>query len=204
MLRAIARCVVLLMLVALPPASSFAQAQHESSDDPRVRRAAREKAIATLGPGARPFVEAYGENAIAAIGACSRHVALKLVAFYDSGQLNRLARPGKLLAVISDPRHRDDVALWAIEHAAELNDPDSLEAYLSDPLEYALGLKALEAGAARMRTMRLNRAVMAATPAPARDAPHWKALLDDDRVGVTACACAVIILAIVLWRNRRA
>src|SRR5260370_17756963 len=76
----------------------------------------------------------------------------------------KLRRPRALLGVIAQPRHGDDVALFAIRHAGQLTDPDCFDAYLLNPLEYAMGLKQLSAGAAEVRARRQNPAAM--TPPP--------------------------------------
>ena len=110
--------------------------------DPRVRRAYREQAVAVVGPIARDFVETHGEEAVAAIFACSRPVAVKLAEFHASGELGKLPRPRDLLRVIAQPRHGDDVALWAIHHARELTDMDSFDAYLHQPAGLRAGPQA--------------------------------------------------------------
>src|SRR5579871_2546737 len=159
-----------LCLLMAAPADLFGQFNPHGSRfdpyapglDPRVRRAWREKAVAAVGPKARDFVETQGDEAAAAILACSRPVAVKLVAFHASGTLDKLPWPRALLGVIAQPRHGDDVALFAMYHAGELTDSDSFTAYLSSPLEYALGLKPLATGAAEVRARRLRPA--ATTP----------------------------------------
>src|SRR5580658_4584210 len=85
--------------------------------DARTRRALRERAVAAVGPVARQFVETLGEEAAVALLACSRPVAVQLAEFFASGQMDLLPRPRDLLVVIAYPRHRDAVALWAIQHA---------------------------------------------------------------------------------------
>ncbi len=130
----------------------------DATADPRVRRANRERAVAVVGPCAREFVEALGDDAVAALFACSKPVAVKLAKFHDSGELGKLSKPRDLLYVIAQPRHGDDVALWAIQHAGELNDLDCFDAFLLNPLEYALNLKQLAAGANEVRASRLTAA----------------------------------------------
>ena len=179
MIRWITLGSVLCFLMAASPADLFAQFNpygnrsnpYGPDADPRVRRAYREKAVATVGPNARDFVETQGDEAVAAIFACSRPVAVKLAEFHASGEMGKLPRPRDLLRVIAQPRHGDDVALWAIHHAGELTDTDSFDAYLISPLDYALGLKQLAAGAAEARARRLNQAAMTTTPGGRRCRP---------------------------------
>ena len=171
MIRRVTWGSVLCLLVAASPADLFAQFNpygnwsnpYGSGADPRVRRAYREQAVAKVGPIARDFVETQGDEAVAAIFACSRPVAVRLAEFHASGEMGKLLRPRDLLRVIAQPRHGDDVALWAIAHAGELADTDSFDAYLLSPLDYALGLKQLATGAADARARRLNQVAMKTT-----------------------------------------
>jgi len=207
MIRWVTFCGVLcFVLAAVPAADLFAQSNPyanrsnpyapgaESGVDPRVRRAYREKAVATVGPNARDFVETQGDEAVAAIFACSRPVAVKLAEFHASGEMGKLPRPRDLLRVIAQPRHGDDVALWAIHHAGELADTDSFDAYLLSPLDYALGLKQLEAGAAEARARRLNQAAMAMAPQ----------LSADEKLVLVGGIGFLVIVGLLLWRRRQA
>ena len=161
-----------------------------------MRRAYREKAVAAVGPNARDFVETQGDEAVAAIFACSRPVAVKLAEFHASGEMAKLPRPRDLLRVIAQPRHGDDVALWAIHHAGELSDTDSFDAYLISPLEYALGLKRLAAGAAEVRARRLNQA--------ATTAATWAvALSANEKLGIAVGVGFLVIVGLLLWRRKQ-
>ena len=117
-----------------------------------------------VGPAGRDFVEAHGEEAVAAVSRCSKDVAVKLAEFHAGGGLDKLPRPDDLPRAIARPGNGDDVCLWAIKHHEELEDADGFEAYVEDPLEYALGLKKLAAGAAEARARR--QAALAAPPRP--------------------------------------
>lgn len=210
MIRQVTLGCVLCVLVAGPPARLFAQFNPygnginpyapaaDSGADPRVRRAYRERAVSRVGPSARDFVETQGDEAVAAIFACSRPVAVKLVEFYSSGELGKLSRPRDLLGVIAQPRHGDEVAIYAIHHAGELADRDSFDAYLLDPLEYALGLKQLAAGAAEARARRLNLAAMTN-----RGASLSLSLSRDEKLMILAGVGLVAIAGLLLWRRRR-
>ena len=123
-------------------------------------------------------------------------MAVKLCEFHASGEMGKLPRPRDLLRVIAQPRHGDDVALWAIDHARELTDMDCFDAYLLNPLEYALGLKQLAAGAAEARAWRLNQAANAHMPAPAWHTGN-EGLLIAGAVGF------VVIVALLLRRRKQ-
>jgi hypothetical protein len=168
---------------------------YEQGADPRLRRAFRERAVAAVGPVARDFVETHGEEAAAAIFACSKPVAEKLAQWHASGGLGKVPRPRDLLFTIAQPRHGNDVALWAIQHATELTDTDCFDAYLFNPLEYALGLKQLAAGAAEARARRLSPPVTATRQAPFP-------LTNEQVTGVVVIGFFVML--VLLWRRRRA
>jgi hypothetical protein len=200
-------CAGVLCFFAATPAGLFAQFNlgadgfspyapyGQSAADQRARRARREQAVAKAGPIARDFVETQGDQAVAAIFACSKAAAVKLAEFYASGGLGKLPRPDALLRVIAEPGNGDDVCLWAIRHASELEDTDSFEAYVQNPLEYALGLKQLMAGAAEARARRLK--ALAAGP-PAAAAPQ----ITQQEVILVCCGC-LILIALWLWRRRQ-
>jgi hypothetical protein len=171
--------------------------------DPRVRRAYREQAVAYVGPIARDLVETHGDEAVAAIFACSKATAVKLASFHASGELGMLPRPRDLLFVIAQPHHADDVALWAIAHARELREVDSFNAYLLHPLHYAMGLKPLEAGAAEARARRLNQAAMLPPPAAPPAPPPVPPLSADAKLAIAGGAGLITIIGFLWWRRRR-
>jgi hypothetical protein len=190
---------VLCFVMAAPPDNLFAQFNpygnnrydpYAASADPRLRRAWREQAVAEVGPVARDFVETMGDDAVAAIFACSRPVAVMLAEYFNSGGMGKLPRPRGLLWVIGQPRHGDDVAVWAIHHAAELADVDSFDAYLISPLDYAMELKPLAAGAAEVRERRNQAATAGATTAK-------------ERMVIAGGAGILIIVGLLLWRRKR-
>ena len=149
-------------------------------ENPVMRRVRREKAVEYVGTQARAFVESpLGDVAAAALLSLSPPAAMKLVAFYNTGQLYQLPQPGNLLLVIYQ-EHSDDVALWAIAHTKELSDPDNMDAYLASPREYTLNLK-----------------YMIATTPEARKAKDRKMLLFSG-------AAVIGVGLIVWWRRRRA
>jgi hypothetical protein len=192
------------LALAAGPDGLFAQSNFGSpGHDPRARRAWREQAVASVGPVARDFVETQGDEAVAALFACSKPVAVKLAQFHAGGELARLPRPRDLLLAIARPGCGDDVALFAIGHSGELADRDFLDAYLAHPLEYALGLKALEAGAAEVRARRLQQAALATRQAarPALVAPE---MAPETKLAIAGGVFLVGAVAIVMWRRRQA
>jgi hypothetical protein len=119
--------------------------------DPRELRNERDRIVAVTGESIRDFVETYGEDAVVAIANCSQDVARKLG---DFPGWKTFPCPGNLLKAIGQPNHGDDVAMWALTHADELSDRDYFDAFVSEPLSYALSLKKLSEGAANVQRFR--------------------------------------------------
>jgi LPXTG-motif cell wall-anchored protein len=108
----------------------------------------------------------------------------------------KLARPRDLLCIIAQPRHGDDVAVWAMQHARELQDTDSFDAFLVSPLEYALGLKQLTTGAAEAKTRRLNRNALAKRPT-------LTSLSADQKQVIFGIAGFLLLVGLALWLRKR-
>jgi hypothetical protein len=165
--------------------------------DARWRRALRENAIAWAGEDARTFVEAQEDLAAVALLACSQPVARRLAEFGSKG-LAKLPRGAELLRVIVQPGAGDEVALWAIDHASELTDPDSFAAYCSNPLQYALNLKPLAEGTAEVRKQRLAAQTLMPTEEP--PAPETPASSQLNGRVLAIIIGGVAIVALLAWR----
>ena len=188
--------VLLLLLSSLWPTALFGQINPYAPAPPvldaRARRMRREMAVMYVGPIARDFVEGPdGDDAVAAIAACSQPVAYKLCEFHASGGLDKLPRPRDFLRVIGAPNNGGDVALWGIQHANELEDVDNFDGFIQSPLEIALGLKPLSEGAAEAHAIRLG-----VHQAAAEAQPVW----DARAIAVGVGALAIVML--LVWRVR--
>src|SRR5690242_2682105 len=116
------------------------QTPFQNPNDPRLRRARRERAVFHCGgiPSARIAVEQYGDEFVDAVAVCSPAIAQKLAEFAAAPDgLCKLPRPSDLLRTIAMPNHGDEVAAWAISHGNELWDADRCGAYCVSPLEFA-------------------------------------------------------------------
>jgi hypothetical protein len=162
----------------------------QDKGDPRIRRFKREQAVARVGSVSREFVEKYGDDAVFALSPCQTPVAIKLAEFSNSGGLDKLPRPRDFLRLVA--KHGGDVATWGIEHAVELGDVDNFDAYLENPLEYAMNLKLLADGAAESRARRLNAQV------PAGNQPPFQMTVDLRTVG--AIAGGLLLIGLLAWR----
>lgn len=185
-----ASCLSLVLL--LMPASIDAQPARPLDPhvlDAKGKRAARERAVAKIGPTGRAFVETYGEDAVAAIFKCSAATGRKLAEFHDAGALAKLRSPSLVLLAIA--RDGDPVAAFAMEHAKELADPESSDAFLFDPMTYAMRIRTLAAGVegqrrylefARGRQEKADR---------------------DDKATKAVVAGVVLLVGLLVWRARR-
>lgn len=163
----------------------------QTDNSPRARRAARERAVAKLGEEARPFIEEYGEAAVAAVENLTPQAGKMLAEFHKSGGLGRMPSPPELLRCLADrDKGGDEVTLWAISHAKELEDPDAWEAFSRCPLEYTLGLKKLQHEATRVRSNRL-------TPPPTL--PWWQ---DRQNLPWLGAGVGAIVLLVFLVRRK--
>lgn len=172
---------IILALIVLPHGQVYGQG------NPYQRRALREQAVAYAGPQARAFVETGDEVALALL-ACTPSGAQKLVQFHASGALGKLPRPPDLLRAIA--MYGDDVLLFTIQHAKELEEPSACDAFLLSPAECALGLKSLEQGAAEVKAAKLS--YYAAAQGRQWNSKHIALL-----AGIAAIA------GLVIWRRRR-
>jgi hypothetical protein len=141
---------LVLLVFSTPVASGQGYSPIQAKNvDPRVKRLARERAVAYVGAIGRPLVEIYGEDAVAAIFACSKATGRKLAEFHVTGRLDKVPNPVRLLNAIAT--HSDPVATFAIGHCQELADEWRFEAFIADPMTYAMALKNLDAGVAENR-----------------------------------------------------
>lgn len=170
--------------------------------DARLMRARREWAFSFAGgtPQARTAVEKYGESFVVAVSACSPEVAARLADFAASPDgLCKLPKPNDLLHVIGSPQMGDDVAIWALQHAAELRDVDNFGAFLIAPLQYVLSLQSLSTGAAQYRA---NRLAAAATPPPAPPQAIYDFRMPSDWRPIAVGGSVVLLAVWWLWRRR--
>ncbi len=102
-----------------------------NKDDPRMQRARRETTVAYVGQVARGLVETYGDSACYALISVSQSTGRRFSEWHNSGEFERqIPRPKDLLTVIGQPGAGEPVAWYALEHAVELSDPDTCDAYL--------------------------------------------------------------------------
>jgi hypothetical protein len=155
----------------------------------------RERAVQYAGPAARAFVEVpeFGDDAALALLMCSKNAAVQFAAFYAEGGFGALPRQRDFLRVIAQPDGRDAVALWVMQHSDELADPDCADVFLAAPLEYALGLKPLDAAVIERRSQRF------AAPAP----PGPTVGLPSDPKALAWVTGLVGVIGLLIWRRYR-
>jgi predicted RNase H-like nuclease len=189
-MQAARRYAVLMLFVILP--STAAQTAHPVDPhllDAKGKRAARERAVAKIGPSGRAFIETYGEDAVAAVFKCSAATGRKLAEFYQAGSLEKFRSPSMLLLAIA--REGDPVAAFAMEHAKELSDPECFDVFLLDPMTYAMKIRTLAAGVEGYRRY------LELAQRRQEKAEH------DDKVTKLVVAGVVLLVGLLIWRARR-
>jgi len=166
----------LTLFAQMQPWMPVQQQPKVNSNDPHARRQWREDAVAHVGQDARPMVETH-ELAARALLACSYSTANDLVAAFNRGDLSKLPSLDYLLAAIVRSNDGEAVAVFAIGHLKELEDIDHFNAFMGNPVEYALGLKDLAAGAAEVRAARLRRQAWATPLGDGRMVLFWGVVL---------------------------
>jgi hypothetical protein len=116
----------------------------------RAVRFARNACERRLGPVSVKLVENGGDVALAALQSCTPPTGRRLCMFFNDGRAEKLDFDA-LLACIARPGNGEEVAAWAMAHAADLEDPAAFQAYVNDPLPIALRLKPLDSMVAEFR-----------------------------------------------------
>jgi hypothetical protein len=182
-------------LILLIPAPLVAQwdpgipyhQQRRNPNDPHLRRELRERAVLMVGEDARQFVETH-ELAARAILACDVFVASCLTTCFNKSDLAKLPNLDGLLVAIAFSGDGNAVALFALEHLSDLADVDHFNAFMSSPVEYSLGLKDLEAGAAPAKADRLDR-------------EKWSTPLGDGRT--VLIVASVVVAGVMIIRRKQ-
>jgi hypothetical protein len=175
---------------------------------PAQRRAAREQAVARAGESSRDFVEAYGEDAVAALLLCSKDVSARLVRFHSEGEFGKLPRRAELLRAIAVAGIADDMAVWVMRHSEELKEAETCGIFLRDPVSYGLSLRKLSDGVQQERKaqkawmQKVNMPPKAGQDAALQEADTPEGLNGQlKQIGMVAGALAIAML--VMRRLRR-
>jgi hypothetical protein len=179
--------------------------------DPRQRRLLKERVVLYAGPAARGFVESreYGDVAALALSMCSQGVAVQWVAFHASGGFDTLPRKRDFLRVIAQPGCRDAVAVFVMQHANQMYDPNCAHEFLAYPLDYSLGQKQLPFTAAEKPSKCLEteeKTTRSDRPSKTQPRSVNSALpyvSPADQRGYIAIAVVIGLLVFCLWMRRR-
>lgn len=138
---------LIIALLLLGCQTALAQPYYGDSSESvaRTRRANREKACTHAGAAARGLVESevYGDDGARALLALPSETAAQLAEFHASGGFTRTARPKELLGLIGRHKSGQDITLWLLENARQLESDDAVTVFLEDPMTYVLALKKL-------------------------------------------------------------
>src|SRR4051812_35973086 len=132
----------------VPPADAPAK----PPDDVDARREARDLVLRSVGKDALAFTKQFGDLGIYSLQACEPETGEKLVKLYNGGELGKLKNPKAALEAVR--KHGDLAGAWLAEHHALLEDPEALECWCGEPMEYVYDLKDIEQQAAQCRAGR--------------------------------------------------
>jgi hypothetical protein len=156
-----------------------------------VRKDARDKVLQVIpGPETLAFTKFYGDLGVSALQQCGPESGRALVRLFGSGDLARLKNPKAALVAIRT--HGALAATWLTEHFEQLVDPEALECWVKEPMEYVFELKDIEHQAAQLKASR-------------RVVPPWASnLMANEHTGYVVFGGLVIALVVIVVRRRRA
>jgi hypothetical protein len=175
------------MLAALAAGQDTApQPKPRPKTGAEARREARDSLVRSVGKEAQGFCRRFGDAGITSLQAVKPETGKRLVEAQD--ELAKLKHPRAALDAIR--RHGEEVAVHVIDHMDQLADPDALECFCREPLEYVYGLKDLDQAAASLRE---SRRYVPPMPGPAA-AAGWN-------VSYLFIA-AILLLGFIVWKRR--
>lgn len=117
-----------------------------------ARKEARDQVLRSVGKDALTFTKKYGDLGIASLQQCSPESGKKLVALFNAGEFGKLKNPRAVLEAVR--QHGDPAAAWLSEYHEKLADPEALECWVKNPLEFVFDLKDVEQAAEELRASR--------------------------------------------------
>ena len=117
-----------------------------------ARKDARDQVLESVGKEALGFTKQYGDLGIYALRQCEPETGQKLVGLFTAGELARLRNPRAVLEAVR--QHGEPAADWLALHHEQLVDPEALECWCKEPMEYVYELKDIEQQAALLRASR--------------------------------------------------
>jgi hypothetical protein len=119
-----------------------------------IRKEARDRVLRAFGNEALAFTKAYGDLGIAALQAChgEPETGKNLVRLYNAGEMSKLKNPRAVLEVVRRCGHQ--AGAWIVEHHQQLVDPEALDAFTREPMDFVFDLKDLDVAAAQLRESR--------------------------------------------------
>ena len=171
---------------ALPPADPPAKLP----DHADARREARDLVLRSVGKDALAFTKKFGDLGIYSLQACEPETGKKLVKLYNAGELGKLKNPRAALEAVR--KHGDPAGAWLAEHHAMLEDPEALECWCGEPMEYVYDLKDIEQEAAQCRAHRKSLPPWLANVTAEWNVPY-----------VIIAVLAALLLLVCVWKRRQ-
>ena len=166
-----------------------------------ARKEARDEVLRAVGNEALGFTKRYGDLGVQALQACQPDTARALVALHNSGGLAKLRDPKAALEAVK--KHGDPVAAWLVANHKLLEDPDALECFASEPLEFVYDLRDVAREAEARRASRKGQPAPGQQPAGEFFAPGREWYRDPANLTLGAVVAACVFFA-VLARRRKA
>jgi len=171
---------------AQEPAGKAPAAKPASNID--ARKETRDQVLRAVGPECLAFTRHYGDLGIYALKQCRPETGKNLVKLFNSGDLDRLKNPRAALQAVR--QHGDAAAAWIVEHHEQLVDPDALECWCREPMEYVYDLKDIEQQAIQLRA--------------SRKYPPWLAnLMADGNMAYIVMGVLALLFLVVAYRRKR-
>lgn len=153
-----------------------------------ARKELRDQVLKTVGQEAIGFTKYYGDIAIYSLQQCGVESGKGLVRLHTSGDLARMRNPKAVLQAIR--LHGDLAAVWVVEHHEQLVDPDVLECWCREPMEYVYELKDIEQQAALLKA--------------SRKYPLWlTGFMNDPNSIYIVLGFTILLLLVVAYRQRK-
>lgn len=117
----------------------FSQSQSEKAGMPECPNAPWVQIHVGRGEDVIAFAREYGCDGCDALIRCSSDIARRLVTFHKAKGFARIANPSRVIQFILYAPSADDLAVFVMVHAKELENPSTFAAFEISPFEYVYG-----------------------------------------------------------------
>ena len=157
------------------------------AQDAEARKEARDRVLRSIGPEALAFTKYFGDLGIYSLQQCEPETGKKLVKLFNAGDL-KLKNPRLALEAVRE--YGQPAARYLVEHHDKLTDPDALECWCKQPMEYIYDLRDIEQSAEQLRASR-------------KHVPPWLANVTADWnvPYIVIAVLIVLVLLLAIWKR---